>query len=81
MKKSRVRVSDHAVLRYLERGLGIDVEGLRRRIGRRADKADAAGASAVLINGLRYSIRDGVLVTVTEQNRARPTRKRVKRDG
>lgn len=77
MKKSLIRVSDHAVIRYLERGLFIDVEGLRRRIGRRADRAAEAGASAIVIDGLRYRIVDGCLVTV-EPTGQRGRRRRVK---
>lgn len=78
MKKSRVRVSDHAVLRYLERGLCVDIEGLRRRIGRRADRADAAGASAIVIDGLRYRVVEGCLVTVEPANVRRRRRRRIK---
>lgn len=77
MKKSLVRVSDHAVVRYLERGLCIDIEGLRRRIGRQADKAAAAGASAIIIGGLRYRVVDGCLITV-EPTGTRGRRRRQK---
>ena len=34
IKKPRVQVTDHAVIRYLERALGMDVETIRREIGR-----------------------------------------------
>lgn len=77
MKKSVVKVTDHAVVRYMERALGVNVEGLRRRIGRRADKAFKAGASSVTIDGLRYTVRNGALVTVSPACKSK--RRRIKR--
>ena len=72
---SRVTITDHAVLRYLERACGVDVDALRRHISRRAmlpwpaDRA-ALGAHALIAGGVRYHFRiaqDGcvVLTTVT----------------
>lgn len=37
MKKPVVHITDHALVRYLERVLLVDVESLRRRIGREID--------------------------------------------
>lgn len=58
MKKRRIRVSDHAVLRYLERVGGVDVERLRREIGRRVEEAAALGASGVTIGGFSFRIKE-----------------------
>lgn len=58
MKHSRVRVSDHAVLRYLERVGGFDVERLRKEIGHRIDAAAMAGASGVVIDGWQFRIKE-----------------------
>lgn len=46
MKRRRVsiRVTDHAVIRYLERGLGVDVEALRAHIADIATDAAKLGA-------------------------------------
>ncbi|QYK42845.1 MAG: hypothetical protein KF887_07015 [Paracoccaceae bacterium] len=70
MKKSRIRVSDHAVLRYLERVGGFDVERLRREIGRRVEDAVLAGACGVQIEGVSFRVKDGpdgpVITTVIE---------------
>ncbi|WP_102226902.1 hypothetical protein [Acidimangrovimonas sediminis] len=75
MKKSIVTVTDHAVLRYLERVEGLDVERVRREIGRRVDRVALAGASAVLIEGHRYVLSPmGSVVTV--MSAARPERGR-----
>lgn len=58
MKKPRVRVSDHAVLRYLERAGGFDIERLRREIGRRVEDAVAASASGVSVGGVNFRIKE-----------------------
>ncbi len=76
----RVHITDHAVLRYLERGLGVDVAGLRRRIARSPSPAlalaDRPGDGAALIcNGLRYCLRRGADGTLTVTGtRARASR-------
>jgi hypothetical protein len=56
MKKPRLRVTDHAVLRYLERVGGFDIEGLRLDIARRLEPAAQAGASAITIEGFTYCV-------------------------
>lgn len=64
MKKPRAHVTDHAVISYLERVLKIDVEAHRREIGRKVDHAMELGASSVLLDGMRYHLRDGKVTTV-----------------
>lgn len=65
MKHRRFRVSDHAVIRYLERVQGVDVEAVRREISQVVATAeDHPGASGVVLNGLRYKVRDGVVTTI-----------------
>ena len=62
MKRSRLRVSDHAVLRYLERVGGFDIERLRREIARRA--------CGVVVDGWSFRSKDDpqgpVVTTVIE---------------
>lgn len=68
MKKHRVIVSDHAVLRYLERVGGFDVEGLRRDIQRRmVQNVTGLGAQSVVVEGHRFVVKrtDDALVVVT----------------
>lgn len=70
MKRSRLRVSDHAVLRYLERVGGFDIERLRREIARRVETAVQAGACGVVVDGWSFRIKDDpqgpVVTTVIE---------------
>lgn len=58
MKKPRVHVTDHALVRFLERVGGVDVEALRSAIGRSLDEAARLGAAAAVIDGFRYVLRD-----------------------
>lgn len=57
-------VTDHAVLRYLERVAGVDVEAIRDRIHRDIKEPLAAGASGVISNGIAYRFKNGKLVSV-----------------
>lgn len=59
-----VRVSDHAIVRYLERVQGLDLSDLRREIEEIAAPAARCGATCVVRDGFRYVLTDGVVVTV-----------------
>ncbi|MBB4302331.1 hypothetical protein GGD81_001358 [Rhodobium orientis] len=61
----RIPVTDHAVLRYLERVCGIDTEAIRARIYRKVTPALTSGATGVTVEGFRYRFKAGVVVTVT----------------
>ncbi len=59
-------VSDHAVLRHLERAYGLDVEKIRAEIASPTVMiAEAFGCGTVIgLNGTRVIIRDGIVATV-----------------
>lgn len=65
-----LRISDHALVRFLERAGGVDFEpfrlalaqGLARGLG--AARAMGAGEVHIVMDGLVYVVRDGMLVTV-----------------
>lgn len=59
-------VTDHAVLRYLERRHGIDVEGARRTIQQHTSVALDHNAPFVIWDGLRFVIEKGSVVTALE---------------
>lgn len=71
-----LRVSDHALVRLLERAGGVDFEPLRQALGeglaRSVHAARRLGTAEVhvVMDGLVYVVRDDVLVTV------RPARRR-----
>lgn len=61
------RLSDHALLRYLERIKGVDVEGARREIMTPSViEAIKAMATSVIVNGAKFLVRDGCVVTIME---------------
>ena len=66
MKRARVRVTDHALLRYMQRVMGYDVETLRASLENRISATYLDGACGVTVDGYSYRIgrgADGVVVT------------------
>jgi hypothetical protein len=66
-------VSDHAVLRYLERAYGLDVAAVRSEMSAGLPAAIDFGASVVICHGVRLIIRDGCVVTVLPRRGKPPT--------
>lgn len=62
-------VSDHAVLRYLDRAMGLDVDAIRQSIEATVKPFLAEGVATVSKDGLAYIIRDGRVVSVWEASR------------
>lgn len=62
--KEPIRVTDHAVLRYMERAMGLQVETVREHILETCVHAAAFGAVAVKAEGLKFVIQDNVVVSV-----------------
>lgn len=63
MKKPLAYVTDHALLRHLERVQGIDIEAIRLELGHLVDKAIEAGAKATVSEGMRYVLIEDRLVS------------------
>lgn len=78
MKKPVVHITDHALVRYLERVLLVDVEGLRRRIGREIDGRlieELGTPSGVSVNGVTFKLQGKSVTTcVPVKSRKRRTR-------
>ncbi|MGR3273355.1 hypothetical protein DU478_17560 [Thalassococcus profundi] len=71
MKKPLHPVTDHAVLRFLERVRGEDIEAVRSEIGRTVALGLEHGASAVVSGGFIYELsRSGRVITVKLANQA-----------
>lgn len=64
------RVSDHALLRYLERAQGIDVEAWRVSIESSVERAAIAAAKlgidtySIRLDGVLFVVRAGTMTTV-----------------
>lgn len=63
MKKPQAHVTDHAVLRYLERVKGLDIEAARLELGHLVDHAIEVGAGAAVIDGIRYVLDGPTIIT------------------
>ncbi|SIP95677.1 hypothetical protein [Bosea sp. TND4EK4] len=77
-----IHVTDHALVRFLERSGALDVEQLRRMIssslerGRKAAERAGVAEFAICVDGLRYVVEDSTLVTVIADDRDRRRRRR-----
>lgn len=67
---AQLRMTDHALLRWIERSGLLDTEALRTAIEHRLDRAGTAAATLdsrdylIVAHGLVYVIRAGKIVTV-----------------
>ena len=59
-----VRISDHAVLRYLERAMDFNIEIVREHIASICAAPAAFGANCVRAEGLRFEIAMNTVTTV-----------------
>lgn len=79
-----MRVSDHALLRFMQRTGGFDVEGLRAAVedslARAIDMAYRLRAEEfrIVVDGLVYVVRDRVVTTVLDADlpRTKPSERR-----
>lgn len=72
---SRVHVSDHALLRWLERVEGVDVEAIRRRIAKAVRRGAEEGAEGIRFEGVTFKLQynpGGPVVTTAHSPRLRP---------
>jgi len=60
-RDAKLHVSDHAVLRYLERGHGVDIEAVRRHLAGYAVGAAELGAVAMRVENVRLFLRENAL--------------------
>lgn len=71
---SRVRVTDHAILRWLERVEGVDVDAIRHRIARAVRKSLAQQPEGVRFEGVTFKVQynaDEAVVTTTHSPHTR----------
>lgn len=59
-----VRVTDHAVLRYMERAMNLNVEVVREYIASLCAGPAACGATALRAEGVKFEIINGAVTTV-----------------
>lgn len=66
MVRRKPTITDHALVRYLERKHGIDMEALRKAILSDIGATLELGVSSVTIEGIRYVVKNKAVVTVLE---------------
>lgn len=57
-------VTDHAIVRYLQRAKGFDMDAVRTHIADTCRVAISAGATRLKIEGVEFVFRDRTVVTV-----------------
>lgn len=63
--KEPLRVTDHSVIRYLERAMGLNVEIVRQHIASICAGPAAIGAVCVRAEGVRFEIANNAVTTVS----------------
>lgn len=67
MKRIPIKVTDHAVLRYLQRVKGIDIDAVKTEMALLVYGAEThPSCSGVICEGFRYAINHGTVITVTK---------------
>ncbi len=59
-----ITVTDHAIVRFLERIVGLDIDSLREIIGNAAASGAEHGAPSVRALGARFMVRDNRVIFV-----------------
>lgn len=70
-RRPRLRVSDHALLRWLERVEGYDLDALRRRLSAAAEAGGRVGADVVTLGAGKLVLVEGVVVTTLRRDQHR----------
>lgn len=82
MPRTPLNITDHAVLRYLERVQGVDVRAVRRAIEAKVRIAEGEHlVNSVLSGGFRYVIEGGNVVTVVAPHQDKIGKRKCKKRG
>lgn len=80
MSNKPITVSDHAVLRWLERECGVDIEAVRTAIGDCCERGIGVGATTIKIGKVKFIVVDSKIVTcLIKSHRKRKPRQVAKR--
>jgi hypothetical protein len=58
-------VTDHALVRYLERAKGFDMEAVRKHIAELCANGVRVGANCIRAEGVKFEIENGRVITCT----------------
>ena len=80
MKRSRFHITDHAVLRYLERVQGVDTDAVRAEIAKTVEIAEGhPECGGVNSNGFSYRLTGNTVTTIIRLKRPNALAGRKKR--
>ncbi len=77
MRLGMIEVTDHAVVRWLERVRGIDISSVRREIAGLCGPAAMVGAATVKVSGVKFHIVGNRVCTVVRTKGDDPRHARV----
>lgn len=70
--RRKVRVTDHALIRFLERAGGFQIEKLRREIEKKVYRSAPEGATGIKVDGVNFVIvsdgQERVITTVMDSD-------------
>jgi len=67
LKNDDLIISEHAILRYIERVLGIDIEEIKHKIVPNKDTIKNLGNGVFPINNFKIKVKDNVVLTVIKE--------------
>jgi hypothetical protein len=70
----RAYVSDHALLRYIERVRGIDIDRLRGELADKVQGAVNLGAASYAVDGVTFRLIDNRIVTIIDSKSSHSAR-------
>lgn len=76
-------VTEHAILRYLERAMGIDIDKIKQQILTKEllEMIDKFNTGVFTIDGIKYKVQNRAVVTILDKDmKPKYTNKKVKRD-
>lgn len=75
------KVSDHALMRYLERIIGIDIDSIRKGIlTPEVVSSIKSGAKKIRSNGFVFLIKDGTIATILKHKMSNNITQNVSRE-
>ena len=80
-KHDHIHVTDHAVVRYLERVHFVNVSAIRRRIKKAVYSAVKHGSNGIIKDGITYKLKGRTVTTIlsNENRKRRHLRRKIKR--
>lgn len=70
--RTGIEVTDHAIVRWLERVRGIDMDAVRAEIAAHCRTAVEFGAASVLVHNVKFRLNQNIVCTIVRTSTHRP---------